>query len=152
MITILKKLLRTDSPYKRIHRGHKPSNVGYELLTRNNGTKIWLLNGYWHREDGPAVHNSNGDKFWSLKGKYHRIGGPAVEYHLGIKEWWQNGELHREDGPAVKGRGVQRWFLNNTEVTEEKFNEVWNCPLDRLPLYINTPLAPIVRRRLSHGA
>ena len=71
----------------------------------------------------------------------------------GTKGWWLNGERHREDGPAVEYTdGTKVWFLNGEAVSEKGFNEVWNCPLDRLPLYINTEFAPIMRRRLSNGS
>ena len=34
-----------------------------------NGTKHWYLNGWLHREDGPAVEYVNGSKEWWLNGK-----------------------------------------------------------------------------------
>jgi len=106
---------------------YKVTGKGYELYVDSDGSRHWYKDGLLHREDGPAVEHSSG-----------------------TKEWGINGQLHREDGPAIERLdGDKHWYLNNTEVTEEKFNEVWNCPMDRLPLYINTPLAPIAKRRLS---
>jgi hypothetical protein len=29
----------------------------------------YLLNGQWHREDGPAAEYANGTKYWYLQGK-----------------------------------------------------------------------------------
>jgi hypothetical protein len=57
------------------------------------GTKIWKLNGQFHREDGPAVEYTNGDKFWYLHDKCHREDGPALEYANGTKVWWIHGEI-----------------------------------------------------------
>ena len=71
----------------------------------------------------------------------------------GTKRWYLNGQLHREGGPAVEfADGTKFWYLNDINVSEEEFNEVLEGPMDRLPLYINTVFAPIVRRRLSSGA
>ena len=110
--------------YKEVE---KWSDVGYELLTTFDGTKNWYLNGERHREDGPAVEFTSGTKMWFLNGKQHREDGPAHE--------WADGD--------------RAWYLHGFKVSEEEFKEVWECPLDRLPLYINTPLAPIMRRRLK---
>jgi hypothetical protein len=30
------------------------------------GTKQWILNEKWHREDGPAIEYPNGNKYWFL--------------------------------------------------------------------------------------
>jgi len=50
----------------------------------------WYLNGWLHREDGPAIEWANGDRFWYLNGNKHRADGPAVELANGEKlvfEW-----------------------------------------------------------------
>jgi len=112
--------------YKQVE---KLTKVGYEFMIGPGGTKHWYLDGMLHRVDGPALVYPNGDEYWYL--------------HTG---------LHREDGPAIEfSDGAKRWYLDGIGVTEEDFNEVWNCPFDRLPLYINTPLAPIMRRRLKEN-
>lgn len=36
------------------------------FLVNWNGSKIWYMNGYLHRENGPAVERSNGYKSWWL--------------------------------------------------------------------------------------
>ena len=93
----------------------------YEVRVYADGYKEWFLNGYRHREDGPALENSAG-KFWYIDGKHHRVDGPAIEYIDGSKEWWLNGYLHREDGPAVKCRnGIKYWYLNGKELSEQEF-------------------------------
>jgi hypothetical protein len=40
----------------------------------------------------------------------------------GTKYWLLDSKLHREDGPAViYHNGIEYWFLNNVEYTEEDF-------------------------------
>jgi hypothetical protein len=51
---------------------------GGELDEYANGMKHWYLNGYTHREDGPAVDHP-----------------PSVDWPNGIKQWWLNGKLLR---------------------------------------------------------
>ena len=82
-----------------------------------DGTKVWWLNGKYHRVDGPARVWPNGTKEWWLNGKYHRVDGPAYEFANGKKEWWLNGERHRVDGPAWEGAdGTKQWWLNDNHV------------------------------------
>jgi len=40
-----------------------------EMKIDADGAKYWLLNGRYHREDGPAVEGSNGRKYWFLNGE-----------------------------------------------------------------------------------
>jgi hypothetical protein len=61
---------------------------------------------------------SNGTKYWILNGEYHREDGPAIECPNGTKEWILNGKRHREDGPAIEwSNGTKRWFLNSKQVS-----------------------------------
>jgi hypothetical protein len=79
-----------------------------------DGTKLWLLNGKLHRENGPAVEHPWGTKCWFQNGLLHRVGGPAVEDSNGTTSWYRSGLLHREDGPAIEGRdGIKMWYVNN---------------------------------------
>jgi hypothetical protein len=48
---------------------NKPSP---SLSISRNGTKTWILNGEYHREDGPAIERSDGKKVWFLNGELHR--------------------------------------------------------------------------------
>ena len=74
-----------------------------ELIIYDDGTKVWLLNGKWHRVDGPAVEWSNGGKCWYLNGERHRTDGPAVEFADGDKWWCINGiEYLEEDFNIIK--------------------------------------------------
>jgi len=112
--------------------------------------KVRTNKGLEYQKDNVDI---DGDKCWYLNGEYHRVDGPAIEGSNGDKEWLLYGLRHREDGPAIEWpeEGAKYWCLNGIEVSEEEFNEVWNCPMDKLPLYINTNLAPIAKWRLEHG-
>lgn len=59
-----------------------------KCVIRRDGTKVWLRNGEYHREDGPAIEDAQGDKFWFINGQLHRLDGPASEFSDGIKEWF----------------------------------------------------------------
>jgi len=60
-----------------------------------DGSRLWYNDqGYYHREDGPAVECVNGTKQWFKNGKFHRIGGPAIEWHFGEKEYFLNDKLY----------------------------------------------------------
>jgi len=56
--------------------------------TDGNGNKYWILNGQFHREDGPAIEYASGSTFWYFHGELHRLDGPAEEYVYGYKAWW----------------------------------------------------------------
>ena len=77
-----------------------------------DGTKRWLLNGWHHREDGPAVESAAGYKHWYLHGKLHREDGPAVELASGYKAWYLNDkEVHPEQIVDLQlCRGVFCWW------------------------------------------
>jgi len=47
-----------------------------ELTVDGFGTKRWVLNGLFHRTDGPAIENKEGAKFWFLYG-----------VHLSEQQW-----------------------------------------------------------------
>jgi hypothetical protein len=57
--------------------------------------------GYLHRKDGPARiwtgGENKGEIEWIINGKYHREDGPAVEYSYGTKAWYLNGTRYFED-------------------------------------------------------
>jgi hypothetical protein len=94
----------------------------------HRGVQRWFKDGKLHREDGPAIIESDGSEYW-----------------------YKNGKLHREDGPAIACKdGTKHYYLNGKEIKEEDYLKVLNCPIDELPLYINTKLAPLVKRRLNH--
>ena len=82
-----------------------------------SGSKAWLLDGKYHRTDGPACEYPDGTKEWYLHGKLHRTDGPAVEWADGTKEWFLDDKLHRTDGPAIEcSDGSKAWFLDGKKV------------------------------------
>ena len=95
----------------------------YRVISSDNIS--WMVDGKYHREDGPAVESDGGDKEWFFHGKLHREDGPAIEWEDGTKKWFINDNLHREDGPAIEGRnGYKSWYLQGEHYnTEEKWEE-----------------------------
>ena|ERR1700690_3953879 len=67
------------------------SNSKSKCYTHDNGTKIWILNGKYHRENGPAIDQFDGYKAWYFHGKWHREDGPARVWPDGICYWYING-------------------------------------------------------------
>ena len=73
--------------------------------------------------------DAHGNKYWVLNGEYHRTDGPAVEYSDVSKIWFLNGKRHRTDGPAVEyANGYKWWYLNDKEVAME---DVFTDPKDQ---------------------
>jgi hypothetical protein len=131
---------------------------GYEFTSRG-GEHKWYKEGKLHREDGPAVECDNGDCKWYKEGKLHRVDGPARISATGYREWFLNGQPHREDGPAVyrlpqKGElpfnTGEVWYLNGRTIKESHYNYMSECALEELPRFLNTPLAPLIRKRLRN--
>jgi len=52
----------------------------------SDGDKHWLLNGQFHREDGPAIEYSDGDKVWYLK-----------DYEYSFEEWLKKLDIIDEE-------------------------------------------------------
>lgn len=82
----------------------------FNYLSGLKSSEQWLLNGKYHRIDGPArlVYNRAGrvvEEYWQKDDKMHRIGAAAMIYYRddGTKTneyWYKDGKLHRTDGPA----------------------------------------------------
>ena len=101
------------------------STVVPEMTYNKDGDKEWRVNGFLHREDGPALERKNGDKEWYINNKLHREDGPAIEYANGAKSWYINGKRHREDGPAIEyANGNKLWYLNGNYVKYDP--KTWN--------------------------
>lgn len=76
-------------------------------------TKIWKLNGLYHRVDGPAIEYADGTKMWYQSDIIHRVGAPAIEWANGTKMWFQNGMCHCIDRPAIeRADRTKEWWLN----------------------------------------
>ena len=67
-------------------------------------------------------------KHWVLDGKYHREDGPAIEYATGERGWCINGLLHRLDGPAIEGiDGRKYWYFHGKYIncnSQEEFERL----------------------------
>jgi hypothetical protein len=59
-----------------------------------------IVDGKYHRIDGPAVRHLNGYVSWFFEDEYHREGGPAMSWG-DTKIFANHGYLHNIDGPAV---------------------------------------------------
>jgi len=95
----------------------------YKVRVYSNRTVWYNIEGYLHRDDGPAIEHSDGSKSWYQNNQRHRDDGPAVEYANGSKEWYQNGQCHRDDGPAIEwADGHKAWYLEGEYLTEAEFN------------------------------
>lgn len=56
-----------------------------------DGVEEWTLNGFTHREDGPAVIYPNGSKYWYRYNQLHRLDGPAIMRYNNTYEWYIEG-------------------------------------------------------------
>src|SRR5690348_15251732 len=58
------------------------SDKEYELkfrkITIDRFETCYILDGKYHRTDGPAVINNKGTEYWYFKGELHRSDGPAI--------------------------------------------------------------------------
>ena len=83
----------------------------------------WMLDGEFHREDGPAIECKDGNNGWYQNGKLHRLDGPALMQSNGTNAWYVNGLHHREDGPAVEFiDGSFAWWINGVKLTKNEFD------------------------------
>ena len=86
-------------------------------FTTRLGTKVWKVDGKYHRNRGPAVIDCWTTN-WYIRGKQHRCDGPAVIWENGTKEWWINGQrLNTADiDQWMADRGVTWPFDKDTQV------------------------------------
>ncbi len=88
------------------------------------GDVLYIKNGKFHREDGPAIEWADGNRTWYKNGELHREDGPAIEYTSGDKFWYKNDKKHREDGPAVElANGTKKWYIDGVQYSEEEYNK-----------------------------
>jgi hypothetical protein len=75
---------------------------GYdEVQTWPGGNVCYLLDGHFHRVDGPALIGADGSTTWFRHGREHREGGPAVEDpRSGFVEYWIDGIQFTRDAYA----------------------------------------------------
>ena len=84
----------------------------------STGGQYWMVDGKYHREDGPAIIWADGTQVWCADGKYHRAAGPSIIWADGTQVWCANGPLHRIDGPAViRADDTQEWWINGKNIS-----------------------------------
>jgi len=98
-----------------------------------DNTEVWVQDGVYHQEDGPAIIYQNGVKEWYQNGLKHREDGPAAIFPNGPKYWYQNGKKHRIGGPAAIIRnGSKEYWLNNKHYPNIKNNVQWRIELQKM--------------------
>jgi hypothetical protein len=85
-------------------------NMQPTMSIDDEGDKVWLLNGMYHREDGPAIEYLDGTKCWLYNDEYHRTNGPAIVWRDGTASWYLHGYSYTFDG----------WLIANTEISDEE--------------------------------
>ena len=61
-----------------IHRADGGPAV-MEVSSENRWVVEWVVNGQYHRDDGPCyINEKNGISGWFIDGKHHRDDGPAI--------------------------------------------------------------------------
>lgn len=81
--------------------------LGTNILHNENGPAVihrdykqWWVNGFHHRDNGPAIEYTDGSYEWFVEGKRHRLDGPAlanIRYSLGADnyyEYWIDGKFY----------------------------------------------------------
>lgn len=76
-----------------------------------SGTQIWYQHGERYREDGPALIDAEGTEYWYSHGQCHRENAPAIICTNGSEAWYQHDVLHRVDGPAFTDDVGYHWYL-----------------------------------------
>jgi hypothetical protein len=96
-----------------------------KLRLRNDGSKIWELNGGLHRDLGPAIEWIHDGLSWYQHGRLHRVGGPARIYENGERKYFQNDLLHREDGPAaIFPDGKEEYWIYGKKLLIEEWKSL----------------------------
>ena len=135
-IYILKEIAKYDSKVWRLfsllnremNKYFCVKGKEYEMCFRKvgidgNGT-YYLLDGKYHRSDGPAMIYNDGSEFWFVNGLMHRLDGPAVICKYYCNWWYKNGKHHRLDGPAIEYvkedmKKHNQWFVNGERIEKE---------------------------------
>lgn len=82
----------------KLHRDNGPA-VLYRLEDTGELCREWYKDGILHREGAPAVEIGKNYNEWMINGKYHRLDGPAIILFDGddtFCEWWINGKEYTE--------------------------------------------------------
>ena len=109
---------------------------GPAMENPKDGTKIWFIDGKYHRENGPAIESGDGPKQWYIHGMRHCKDGPAYIGKFETK-WYQYDLLHREDGPAIEyANGMKGYYIHGLEIDTHKIDDIILC-LNNLRTHIN---------------
>lgn len=78
---------------RHIIRLDEPDPVGgfTEIIEWPDGRVAYMLEGEFHRLDGPSFIAADGRQAWHINGVEHRDDGPAVIYPDGHEEYWIHG-------------------------------------------------------------
>ena len=89
-------------------------------------------------------------------GELTRIGYEYIKYRDGMDCWFLDGLLHRPEGPAITHPdGTESWYLNGSRLKPSEIKQMkhlLSCPLEELPLYINTLFKPVIEWRLKNAS
>ena len=97
-------------------------NGNIVIMSDEDGSRHWYLDGKRHRDDGPAIIRRNGSFHWYKNGLRHREDGPAIEYADGDRWWYFEGKLHREGGPAIEwAPGRTSWWIKGINYDEKLY-------------------------------
>lgn len=92
--------------------------IGSLVLTQDNNCLVYLKNGHYHREDGPAYSYldecKKGYAEWFLNGRRHNVYGPAITYtnNLGEPRYYINGKLYETKETWHRAR--IEWFVEQS--------------------------------------
>ena len=76
----------------------------------SDGDEVWIKDGKYHREDGPATISPIWGKRWRQHGHFHRVDGPAIIWDDGFVEWYYNGNAYLFD----------EWLEANDYITDSQ--------------------------------
>ena len=119
----LKELAR--KPHSGLRRSD-PNYTGVSYRVKSNCV-ICLEDGAIHRADGgPAVMEVSSENRWVVEwivnGQYHRDDGPCyINEKNGISGWFIDGKHHRDDGPAIVNPNDDGdlYFIHGTKCTKQ---------------------------------
>ena len=83
----------TEHSTFRLKVKYEHETVKY-LISHDEYGLTRTLYGVLHREDDPAVEYPNGNEEWLIDGLYHRLDGPAlVSSKIAADEWWVDSDI-----------------------------------------------------------
>jgi hypothetical protein len=80
----------TNNEYYNLSYKEREKFVG--IVKDHNGAIFYYKDGYFHREDGPAIIYSEKHKTWYFEGLLHNLNGPAKIWPDGREEYFIHGK------------------------------------------------------------